>query len=59
MHLLQRWLDLEAECDRELARRFHEVRTGGGEPPPALSPDIEGLLLAAERAKAAYRASKK
>jgi hypothetical protein len=24
LHLLQQWLDLEAQCDRELAKRFHQ-----------------------------------
>ncbi|GAA2037243.1 hypothetical protein GCM10009740_31220 [Terrabacter terrae] len=59
LHLLQRWLDLEAQCDRELANQFHRARHRSESAPPALSPDIEGLLLAAERAKAAYRATKK
>lgn len=59
MHLLQRWLDLEAECDRELARQFHEAQRGAIQPLPALWPDIDGLRAAADRAKVAYQVSKK
>ena len=60
LQLLQQWLDLEAQCDRELAKRFHQQAQNDKSPAPtpASSTDIDGLLLAAEHAKAAYKASR-
>lgn len=59
MHLLLRWLELEAECNRALSTHFVAARHGTAGPTPALPQETEGLLLAAEQAQAAYRASKK
>ena len=61
LQLLQEWLELEAQCDREMTRRFHEAAKNrqGPAPTPPFSSDIDGLLLATERARAAYEASRK
>ena len=60
LQLLQKWLELEAECDRELTRQFLQAAKNyqSSAPTPAFSSDIDGLLLATERAKAAYKASR-
>lgn len=60
LQLLQEWLELEAQCDRELTMLFLQAvkNDRSPAPTPAFSSDIDGLLLATERAKAAYKASR-